>query len=344
MDLLSDNAAAVLQYATQLGWVGAEEALLGVASPGEGNMNRTLRLRLNERSIILKQSVAWVAKYPHIAAPAERIVVERRFYEAISDTPALAAHVPEVLGFDPIERVLCLEDLGELGDMTDLYTQAAAAVDPDPIVEWLSALHALPRNDNDNDDDDRAFSNRAMRELNHAHIFDIPLQPDNGVVLEPVLAARAAQFAADEPLCARAHALGAIYLGRSAHRSPTVLLHGDFYPGSWLRHPERQVMIIDPEFAFEGPAEFDVGVFIAHLFMAGIVDKIAGGFANADLRRTLRRYRAPQNFDQTLCMAFTAMEVIRRLLGVAQLPLQTSTETRAAWLADARTLIMATGA
>ena len=38
-----------------------------------------------------------------------------------------------------------------------------------------------------------------------------------------------------------------------------TLLHGDYYPGSWMRVRER-LYIIDPEFSFAGPKEFDLGI------------------------------------------------------------------------------------
>jgi len=67
-------------------------------------------------------------------------------------------------------------------------------------------------------------------------------------------------------LTLRAKELGDLYLSDG----PT-LLHGDFYPGSWLRTTQG-IRIIDPEFAFTGAAEFDVGVFAAHLAFTGLDD------------------------------------------------------------------------
>ncbi|TFG71242.1 MAG: hypothetical protein E4H26_12695 [Flavobacteriales bacterium] len=46
-----------------------------------------------------------------------------------------------------------------------------------------------------------------------------------------------------------------------------TLLHGDYYPGSWMTVGD-QFYVIDPEFGFVGFAEFDLGVMVAHLIMA----------------------------------------------------------------------------
>lgn len=47
-----------------------------------------------------------------------------------------------------------------------------------------------------------------------------------------------------------------------------VLLHGDLHSGSIMATTEGQVKIIDPEFAFYGPIAFDIGMFIANLFLS----------------------------------------------------------------------------
>ena len=93
------------------------------------------------------------------------------------------------------------------------------------------------------------------------------------------------------------------------------------------------VKIIDPEFAFVGPPEFDIGVLLAHLQFAG--------FADPDLIGALGNYDAPSRFSFPLARAFAGIEVIRRLLGVAQLPLTADLETKRAWIETARQSVMA---
>ena len=71
----SDHVDVVEAHLKRLGWISPNEPLEGLAPAGAGNMNRTLRARLADRSLVLKQSVPYVAKYPHIPAPVERIAV-----------------------------------------------------------------------------------------------------------------------------------------------------------------------------------------------------------------------------------------------------------------------------
>lgn len=340
LDLLPENRDAICAHLHSLAWISPDEHILALAPAGAGNMNRTLRAHLPHRTLVLKQSVPFVAKYPSIPAPADRIAAEAAFYRTTAGSAALASRLPEVRGYDPDNRLMALEDLGASSDFTDIYARRGNAATRSDItaghisslLHWIGALHALHV--------DRAgfpeLENRAMRALNHAHIFNIPLQPNNGFDLDaftPGLGAIATSLASDSALKGKALTLGQLYLGEAEPASGPVLLHGDFYPGSWLRHPRMGVKIIDPEFAFVGPPEFDIGVLIAHLQFAG--------FAQADLTQALGSYRAPPRFSLPLALAFAGIEVIRRLLGVAQLPLTADLETKRAWVATARQSVMA---
>jgi 5-methylthioribose kinase len=238
-----------------------------------------------------------------------------------------------LLGSDPAHHLLCLEDLGEGADFTWLYREPASSAARSgyggslmALVYWLWNLHAL-----DVQDAPASLRNHAMRALNHAHIFEIPFDPGYDVPLAPELATARAEFAADSALRAQAERLGRIYLGEHEHVSRPALLHGDFYPGSWLSQETRGVMVIDPEFAFVGAPEFDVGVFAAHLLMTG--------YDQGDVMRLLQGYVRPAGFSYPLAMGFAGIEIIRRLLGVAQLPLTADVATRSAWLRTARRMV-----
>jgi 5-methylthioribose kinase len=339
LELRADNASAIELHLKRLGWISPNESLQGLEAAGEGNMNRTLRARLDGRSLVLKQSVPFVARYPSIAAPPDRIAVEAAFYRATDKPAELAMRLPAVLGFDPENRLLALEDLGAAADFTAIYRGDGGAARHDissehtsALLYWLGLLHGLHVTARDWP----MLENHAMRALNHAHIFDIPLRADNGVDLDavtPGLNAVARNYHGDALLRTKVAALGAIYLGRAPHTSTPALLHGDYYPGSWLRHPRMGVKIIDPEFAFIGPAEFDVGVLIAHFTF--------GRIGQTDLLTALRSYTAPSGFSLPLALAFAGAEVIRRLLGVAQLPLAADLATKTTWLAAGRQFVMA---
>jgi 5-methylthioribose kinase len=344
----ADNPGELEDYLKANGWL--DSPLEEVERAGEGNMNLVLRVRTVAGgaigsagssavgaagssvivaaggSVIVKQSRDWVEKYPDIAAPGDRICVEAAFYSAVAKHRNLASRMPRLLAFDEDNRVALLEDLGEAADFTDVYHNARIEDSVmNDLWDWLSALHALRL-------DTRAMpllENRAMRELNHAHIFDIPLQHDNGLDLDaitPGLAERAAALQADDAYCARVRAYGARYL-----ENGTTLLHGDYYPGSWLKHPDG-VKIIDPEFGFFGPAEFDCGVFIAHLHLAG--------FALEAVDAAARHYRPPDDFSEDDARVYAGIEIMRRLIGVAQLPLSAHLARKSQLLELSRELVL----
>jgi 5-methylthioribose kinase len=311
------------------GWLPDAATVTGVARAGEGNMNRVLRVAWTEpdggeQTAIAKQSSPVVEKFPDIPAPPDRILVEADFYRLTGDVPTLAAAMPDLRAVDEAARLAWLEDLGEATDYADRYGDAALAqVDLDALLDWLSALHGLgvdptvwPR-----------LANRDMRSLNHAHIFEIPLDPASAPDVDahcPGLQAAAASLRGDPALRQATLELGRVYLADG----PT-LLHGDFYPGSWLA-TARGPRIIDPEFGFLGRAEFDVGVLRAHLAFIGAEDL------------SLSAYTAPVGFDEALARGFTGAELVRRLLGVAQLPLEAGLAQRVDWLEQGRAAVLDT--
>lgn len=317
----AQRLASVEAFLRERDWLDPGEACLSVKKAGEGNMNLTLRIGTDRRSFILKQARPWVEKYDHIPAPWDRIIYERGFYERVAGIPEVAGRMPKVLAEDTAARAMVLEDLGEARDFTDLYRGARLTeTETRDLGVYLSALHEGTR-----DKVDEEFTNRAMRELNHEHIFRFPLDPDNGLDLdafEPGLREAA------EPLWNDAVYRDVVEeAGRAYLQDGPCLLHGDFFPGSWLRTASG-IRIIDPEFCFFGQPEFDLGVFVAHMRLA---DQPA-----ATVDRFLAAYGTSGVGSEALNrIARTAgIEIMRRLIGVAQLPLQTEPPARARMLAQ----------
>jgi len=331
-----DQTSALTRHAHEHGWVSGDVTIDQLSIAGAGNMNCVLRAELSDTStLIFKQSLPYVAKYPHIPAPIERLEAEAKFYAAIAKDSTLQSSAPTIIGYDPSSWVLCMQDLGSAQDFSDLYTEAAlddaTHVALTSLLGWLSRLHSVDV------DDPSEFSNHPMRTLNHEHIFDVPLQEDNGLALEAPLETRAQVLREDRTFSDNTHQLGELYLGRHAggplgesdDHGTLSLLHGDFYPGSWVRHSEKGAMIIDPEFSFYGPAEFDIGVMMAHLYFAGM--------SESQVASLLKAYR--RSYNQPLAEQFAGVEITRRLLGVAQLPLSATIDEKLNWLDQAQRMV-----
>jgi 5-methylthioribose kinase len=299
------DAAGLQTYLRHSGAIRDSERITGVEKAGEGNMNCTLRVRTDERSFIVKQSRPWVEKYPQIAAPVDRALMEARFYQLVSTRPEVAAYMPAILGVDTNARLLCMEDLGSAQDFTSMYSgRRIADEDLQSLTRFLSALHASFRGHLQA----RELENRDMRELNHQHIFVLPLNS-----LQP-----------DAAYAAEIKSLGEEYLANGE-----CLLHGDYFPGSWLS-TAHGVKVIDPEFGFFGPPEFDVGVMIAHLHLARSPDLA---------RRVLELYQA-NPIRERRAEQFAGVEIMRRLVGVAKLPVSFTEEEQRDLLARARRMVM----
>jgi 5-methylthioribose kinase len=323
--LAPGDTPAVELLLDRLHWLRAGERVNSCDRAGEGNMNLVLRVVTDQRSFILKQARPWVEKYDHIAAPWDRILVEHRFYERVASIHAVAIRMPRIIASNAEARVLLLEDLGTASDFTFLYR--GKSIDEDclrTLATYLRRLHDVTANDKP----DRVLLNRDMRALNHAHIFEVPLDPKNGVDLDKYelwLGDHAAVLRADTEFRRAVARLGDRYL-----KDGCSLLHGDFFPGSWLRVGD-DVKVIDPEFAFYGDPEFDLGVTLAHLRLAAQDFDYGKLFLAAYTGRD-----AETHFDVELVARYAAVEVTRRILGVAQLPIPPSDGFRASLLTAAR--------
>ncbi|TAE56065.1 MAG: aminoglycoside phosphotransferase, partial [Bacteroidetes bacterium] len=300
---------------------------LSAARPGEGNMNYTLRIQTNTRSFILKQSRGYVEKYPSIAAPRDRALTEGHFYGLVRAYEDLRSYMPELYHSDTENALLMIEDLGESSDFTSLYQPGnhLQEAEIEALMAYLSLLHekitleTVPA----------GLPNRAMRALNAEHIFHHPLMEDNGFSLDtvtPGLQQIAMRYKTDAALKSKVAELGNLYL-----TDGSTLLHGDYYPGSWLR-TTRGVQVIDPEFCFFGPPEFDLSVAVAHMMMALQPEEATDSL--------LKHYRQPAGFDERLLMQLAGVEIIRRLIGLAQLPLSLNLEEKSALLEEAVALVL----
>lgn len=315
---LETDPEAIDRFLSTRDWLEPGERVLKASIAGEGNMNRTVRVGTDRRSVVLKQSRPYCVKFPEIPAPVERLAVEVDFYRIASTSSSLAARMPRVLAFDSGDFVAMIEDLGETSDLLGIYAgERLAADDLRTLCEFARGLHSLPLTEADRS----TLSNHAMRALNHEHIFEVPLEPGNGLDLEsitPGLSELASALQEDDQYVADVVALGMIYTSADG----PCLLHGDYYPGSFLR-TTGGLRVIDPEFAFPGPAEFDLGVLAAHLVLGGatidVLDRIGAAYARPIERR--------------LFEGFAGTEIMRRLLGVSQLPLEADLARKREWLA-----------
>lgn len=303
--------------------ISTKASILGYSKAGEGNMNFVMRLITSEGNLILKQSRDYVNKYPQIAAPIERVAVEKAFFDVVNNDVTLAEFSPSVLHFDAENHLLVLEDLGNGKDFMKLYQDQStiSASDIESLISYLVKLHSQKS---------LAFpSNSAMKELNHEHIFHFPYMEENGFNLDDIqegLQDLAMAYKTDNRLKQEIEKIGERYLSQGK-----TLLHGDFYPGSWLK-VDAEVKVIDPEFGFLGDPEFDLGVMMAHFEMSKIAPSV--------LKKCLSQYENERKVDNKLLQQYQGIEIMRRLIGIAQLPVNLSLNEKRELLKKAKALIL----
>jgi 5-methylthioribose kinase len=320
------DRADVERYLVSQGMLTPDAIPIAIARAGAGNMNLALRVTTRDgRSFILKQGRPWVEKYAHIPAPFERTIVEAAFYSAVQSEPGVARRMPSLFHVDAHNHVLLLEDVGAGGDFTSIYGDGAMTnATLVALLDWLQRLSriSVPA-------DARAvFSNRAMRALNHEHMFVFPLRDSNGLDLDGItagLAEEARLLATD-----RAYVDAVSVLGRGYLCDGVTLVHGDYFPGSWLKAAD-DLRVIDPEFCFLGDPEFDCGILAAHLMMAQ---------CGADLLELVVASVAERRLDLSRVAAYAGVEIMRRLIGVAQLPLSFGIDRKRALLRLSRRLVV----
>lgn len=297
------------------------EILLKSGPAGPSNMNLVLRILTTQRSVILKQSKPYVRKFPQIPAPIQRIQVEFEFLHLLENHPLAAAFVPKILAYDAENHILLTEDLGKGTDFSRIYSGEKTLDEKDisSLMEFLNILHGIqPKN---------FPENRDMRILNHEHIFHFPFQIENGFDLDsvqPGLQEIAMKIKKNDLLKTIVETHGKRYLSKGE-----TLLHGDFYPGSWLEVASG-LKVIDPEFGFLGDREFDLGVFLAHLDLGQQSDTLKN--------QALSSYKHPFNFS--LLNTYRGVEILRRLIGIAQVPVKMTLGQKEALINFAQSLIL----
>ena len=296
----------------------SDEQIHNIEVPGEGNMNVVLRVETNKKSFILKQSRPYVNKYPNIKNSEKRIIVEDQFYELIIKSE-IQKFFPKKIDFIKKDLILLIEDLGQCRDMSYLYSSKNMNLDHfNSLIYILESIHKTKVN---------SFpSNYSLKELNHEHIFVLPFQKNDFQLddIQSGLKKLSTYITNDSNINDVVKRIGDMYL-----KVGNTLLHGDYYPGSWMQKDDN-VYVIDPEFSHLGFKEFDLGVMAAHLTMITESEDY--------LNKIIKAYS--ENIDKSIFYKVSGIEIIRRIIGLAQLPLDMSLNAKEKLLNIAKKMIL----
>ena len=169
-------------------------------------------------------------------------------------------------------------------------------------------------------------SNYSLKELNHEHIFVLPFQKNDFQLddIQSGLKKLSTYITNDSNINDVVKRIGDMYL-----KVGNTLLHGDYYPGSWMQKDDN-VYVIDPEFSHLGFKEFDLGVMAAHLTMITESEDY--------LNKIIKAYS--ENIDKSIFYKVSGIEIIRRIIGLAQLPLDMSLNAKEKLLNIAKKMIL----
>jgi len=279
---------------------------------GDGNINWVRRVRAASACFVVKQARPALERFPQYRVSTARIVFEARFYQTVEplDEDRLC---PRVLFFDPEQRVLVLEDLGDAERLDralarGLDARAAAAA----LAGFLGRVHRATRGAGLAD----RFDNDEMRRLHGDHIFLLPFR-ENDFPLSTRVAARAAAIRAERELVTVIDALHASYLEQAE-----ALVHGDVQPSNVLLTPQGP-RLLDPEIAHLGDPAFDVGQLLGHLLLPAAA-RGEPQAAQPALRAAWAAYReasgTPPAQQLERVAGYAGVELLRRTLGAARVP------------------------
>ncbi|MBW2244155.1 MAG: phosphotransferase [Deltaproteobacteria bacterium] len=282
-----------------------------VEAAGDGNINWVRRAFVpGEASYIVKQARPALEKFPEYEVTTERLIFEARYLERVR--PVDDDHVcPEVVRFDPDERVLVLEDLRDATRLDAALRDGRDVTNAmETLTRFLARVHTATADDPGLA---AAFENDAMRRLHGDHIFVLPYE--EAFPAPPATAKRAAELRADQELVAIARTAYDAYL-----RPEGPLVHADVQASNILLDPSGP-KLLDAEISHAGDPAFDLGTLLAHLAMPAA----ARGEADAAmplLQAASSAYRnergadaSPPNED---VMRYAGLELIRRTIGAAR--------------------------
>ena len=287
---------------------------VSVLSAGDGNINFVRRVRVGTRSLVVKQARETLERFPEYRVTTERIVFEQRYGEVVAEhVGEFAKLLPRSLDFDADARVRVMEDLGAGPRLDEELARGRVPIAAlRELGRFLGAVHTATR--------PLAaglcarFANDEMRALHGEHIFALPYQ-ENDFPISDELRGRARAVLATPGLRERIAALRERY-----YESAEVLVHADVQAGNVLLQGDLP-RLLDAEIAHVGDPAFDLGAALAHveLFVplecaspdhARGADALLGGYREAGGRAA----------DGDRARSYAGVEIMRRAIGAARLP------------------------
>ncbi len=258
----------VIQYVkTELSFF-KEDAKLECKEIGDGNLNYVFLVKdeVHGDSIIIKQAgpVARISDEFKLSPDRNRIESEiLKIHDELAE-----GFVPKVYHYDPIMNCTAMEDLSDHTIMRDaLMNKESFPLFADHITTFMVNTLLLSSDvvmeHKKKKDLVKSFVNPELCEISEDLVFT---EPFFDCVRNDVFAGTR-DFVEKEIWSDDALKLETAKLKFDFMANAQSLIHGDLHTGSVFIKPD-STKVIDPEFAFYGPAGYDVGNVIANLIFA----------------------------------------------------------------------------
>lgn len=245
-----------------------EDSELTCKEIGDGNLNYVFKVvdEKNKKSVIIKQAGPIARISDEFKLSPDRNRIESEILELQNELAP--GFVPEVYKYDPIMNCCVMEDLSDHEIMRaalikhkkfPLFAEHISTF----LVNTLLSTSDVVVEHKEKKELVKKFINPELCEISEDLVFTEPFYdcPRN-LVFEGTKEFVKEHIWNDEKL-----ALETAKLKFEFMTNAQSLLHGDLHTGS-VFIKEDSTKVIDPEFAFYGPAGYDIGNVIAHLVFA----------------------------------------------------------------------------
>lgn len=249
------------------------DAVLSCSEIGDGNLNLVFHIvdENNKNGIIIKQALPYAKvvgeSWPLTLKRAKIEADALKVFSQISPT-----YVPEVYFTDDVLAVTVMEDLSHLliartgfinGETYPLISQHLGEY----LAGTLFYTSDYGLGPSVKKEQVQQFINPELCKITEDLIFTDPFYDADTNEFEDGLRETVEALWNDEELKFHINVLKKSFLTESE-----VLLHGDLHTGSVFAS-ESETKVIDPEFAFYGPAGFDIGQVFANLLFQVIANE-----------------------------------------------------------------------
>jgi 5-methylthioribose kinase len=307
----TDRPKAVGEYLSNRNFLERDECVLRLALLDPEARNATWRVETSVRSFVVKQFRPWPVN-GRAAPPAdERFRAECQFYRTARIAEGIGRALPAMLHHDSRAGCVILEDSGTRASDGVKLTSAQA----EALGWFLVGLHhhsqSVPAG--------ARYRNRDVVGWQMAHLFQRPARRRRGVPGE-----RLARLAAgrEKVRYALEDAMAVL------EKEGASLVHGDFTAANWLRTPDGSMRVVDAEFSFFGPPEFDAGAFVASLLHTRQAPEVVAAGVGVIARGCLRYHpRLTAAFaavhlcallDEDSASGTTTVAMLRRVAGAIE--------------------------